>query len=76
MRNFFAVVIIIFIEALLYAGDYGVVKDGFPSWEERTVLVWTNRARSDPVADLKDCTVCADKDCYKPPQIPLLTIIT
>ncbi len=54
------------------AGDYGVVKNGFPSWAERTVLVWVNRARSDPVADLKDCTVCAEKDCYKNP-VPLLT---
>ncbi|MCX7942895.1 MAG: CAP domain-containing protein [Deltaproteobacteria bacterium] len=54
-----------------YSGDYGVVRDGFPSWEERTVLVWTNRARSDPVEDLKGCNVCADKDCYKTPSKPL-----
>lgn len=54
------------------AGDYGVVKDSFPSWEERTVLVWVNRARSDPVADLRDCNVCGEKDCYKSAS-PLLT---
>lgn len=64
------IVILLFTE-LGNAGDYGVVKDGFPSWEERTVLVWTNRARSDPVEDLKDCNVCADKDCYNKPSKPL-----
>ncbi len=28
----------------------GVPKDGFPSWQERVILVLTNRARSDPGA--------------------------
>jgi len=40
--------------------------DGFPSWEERVVHVWTNRARADPAADLASCTVCAERACYAP----------
>jgi hypothetical protein len=38
----------------------------FPSWEERVLLEWTNRARVDPRADLADCAECADRDCYAP----------
>ncbi|MGC8928560.1 MAG: CAP domain-containing protein [Myxococcota bacterium] len=67
----FLILLLLFIQNQVIAGDYGVVKDGFPSWEERTVLVYTNRARSDPVAELKGCNVCADKDCYKTPSKPL-----
>ena len=32
----------------------GVPKDGFPSWEERVILVLTNRARSDPGAQSQE----------------------
>lgn len=72
MKNLILIIyLILLLSNMAYAGDYGVVKNGFPSWEERTVLVWTNRARSDPVTDLKDCTVCADKDCYQTPSKPL-----
>jgi uncharacterized protein (TIGR03382 family) len=46
--------------------ELGEPTDGFPSWEERVVLVWSNRARSDPQADLSGCDVCAEKDCYDP----------
>jgi hypothetical protein len=56
------------------AGDvspYGEPENGFPNWEERMVLVMTNRARSDPDTDLADCPQCADADCYtvKPPLV-------
>lgn len=44
----------------------GEPMDGFPSWEERVVHVWTNRARADPAADLASCTVCAERACYSP----------
>lgn len=71
VRRIYVMIALFSMSEWLYAGDYGVVKNGFPSWEERTVLVWTNRARSDPVSDLKDCTVCAEKDCYVTPSKPL-----
>ncbi|MEO8875892.1 MAG: hypothetical protein ABI461_09915 [Polyangiaceae bacterium] len=38
--------------------------NGFPNWSERVLLEWTNRARSDPQADLGGCTSCGDKACY------------
>lgn len=44
----------------------GEPTDGFPSWGERVVFVWTNRARCDPAADLADCGVCAERACYSP----------
>ncbi|HEY8430844.1 MAG TPA: hypothetical protein VIL20_20835 [Sandaracinaceae bacterium] len=44
----------------------GEPRDGFPTWEERVVFVWTNRARADPAADLASCSVCAERDCYAP----------
>jgi hypothetical protein len=47
-------------------GLAGVPQDGFPSWAERVVLLWTNRARSDPQADLAACANCAEKACYQP----------
>lgn len=39
---------------------------GFPNWTERVMLEWTNRARSDPQADLAGCSAaaCPDKSCY------------
>jgi hypothetical protein len=40
--------------------------DGFPSWAERLVFEWTNRARSDPAADLASCAACAERGCYGP----------
>ena len=44
----------------------GEIRDGFPSWEERVVWVYTNRARAEPSAELADCAECADRDCYEP----------
>jgi hypothetical protein len=44
---------------------------GFPNWAERVFHTWTNRARSDPQAELAACSVCADQDCYQPqPPLP------
>jgi hypothetical protein len=48
------------------AAALGEPRDGFPTWEERVVHVWTNRARQDPAADLASCAVCAEKACYAP----------
>ncbi len=45
--------------------------DGYPSWAERVVHVWTNRARAEPVADLASCTACSERACYTTPTIPL-----
>jgi uncharacterized protein YkwD len=44
----------------------GEPMDGFPSWEERVIHQWTNRARADPAADLASCTQCAESACYSP----------
>jgi hypothetical protein len=38
----------------------------FPSWSERVLHAWTNRARADPRAELAGCSECADRDCYSP----------
>ncbi|MBW2731550.1 MAG: CAP domain-containing protein, partial [Deltaproteobacteria bacterium] len=43
----------------------GVPNKGFPSWQERMILMYTNRARADPAAELT-CTQCPDKACYTP----------
>jgi len=38
---------------------------GFPSWEERMLLVYVNRARADPAADLAGCgSNCGEAACY------------
>jgi dockerin type I repeat protein len=46
--------------------------NGFPNWQERLLLEWTNRARSDPQAELANCTTgnCLEKACYS--QMPPL----
>lgn len=51
----------------------GVPVAGFPSWEERVLLVLTNRARADPQADLADCPAgnCSERACYTQPLRPL-----
>jgi MYXO-CTERM domain-containing protein len=51
----------------------GVPQSGFPSWQERLLLVYVNRARADPPADLAGCTVCAEKACYPNPLTPVVT---
>jgi MYXO-CTERM domain-containing protein len=43
---------------------------GFPSWAERVVHQWMNRARADPAAELASCAGCGDRACY-PPVAPL-----
>lgn len=41
---------------------------GFPTWEERVVHTWTNRARSDPQFEMASCPAgnCPDAACYSP----------
>jgi hypothetical protein len=59
------------ILSLTLAGARGVPQDGYPSWSERTVQMYVNRARADPAADLAGCAQCAEKACYgaKPPMV-------
>ena len=45
--------------------------NGFPSWGERVVLEWVNRARVDPQTELANCAGCGERACYTP-QPPLL----
>lgn len=47
-------------------GEQGVPVNGFPSWNERMILVYTNRARSDPQAMLAGAPGIADAACYSP----------
>jgi hypothetical protein len=39
---------------------------GFPSWEERVLQEWVNRARVDPAMALAGCTQCGEAACYQP----------
>jgi hypothetical protein len=40
---------------------------GFPSWSERVIHQWINRARVDPQSELAACgPVCAERSCYGP----------
>lgn len=62
----------------------GVPQNGYPDWQERMVLVYTNRTRADPQADLAVCPTtgsttmynvtagpCAEKACYTTRRAPL-----
>ncbi|MBA3451954.1 MAG: hypothetical protein H0T42_02515, partial [Deltaproteobacteria bacterium] len=49
----------------------GVPQGGFPSWAERMTLVYVNRSRADPQADLAGCTVCAERACYPSAVTPV-----
>jgi hypothetical protein len=45
----------------------GEAVNGFPSWGERVVHEWMNRARSDPQAEMTACgSNCGDAPCYAP----------
>ena len=49
------------------ASAYGEEKAGFPNWEERVLLEWTNRARVEPSTEMTKCGApCAEGACYKP----------
>src|SRR5882724_6218802 len=52
----------------------GVPSNGFPSWQERMVLVYVNRARADPAADLAGCPNCAEAACYSQ-VVPLDSVL-
>jgi len=40
---------------------------GFPNWAERVLHEWTNRARSDPQAEMTACgSACGEGACYGP----------
>jgi uncharacterized protein YkwD len=41
--------------------------DGFPSWSERVMHAWANRARVDPQLEMTACgNACGEAACYKP----------
>jgi MYXO-CTERM domain-containing protein len=63
LRLAFAVLAIVASTTTAHA-QRGVPSNGFPSWQERVLLVYVNRARADPATDLAGCTQCADKACY------------
>ena len=45
----------------------GEAVNGFPNWNERVLLEWTNRARSDPQVEMASCGAnCGDASCYSP----------
>jgi hypothetical protein len=48
----------------------GEPQNGFPNWDERAILLWIDRGRADPQADLHggECNVAqiADVACYTP----------
>ncbi len=45
----------------------GEAANGFPNWNERVLLEWTNRARSDPQVEMTSCGPnCGDAACYIP----------
>lgn len=60
--------LLLLMPAVAAAAGYGVPQSGYPSWEERTVAVYVNRARADPAADLAGCasTSCLEWACYAP----------
>jgi len=49
-----------------HARAEGETVNGYPSWGERVLLEWMNRARSDPQADLAGCPSgsCKESACY------------
>jgi hypothetical protein len=49
-----------------WRAEVGEPSNGFPSWAERVIHLWTNRARSDPQTDLAACTGCPERSCYTP----------
>ncbi|MBW2232941.1 MAG: hypothetical protein JRG92_20750 [Deltaproteobacteria bacterium] len=64
--------------AVPFSGTFGQIDNlllvarepvnGFPKWEERVMLQWHNRARSDPQLELASCSPgdCPDAYCYAP----------
>ena len=66
-----ALLIALVCAPLAQAQNRGVPQNGFPSWQERMIAVYTNRARADPVTELAGCSVCAEKACYMSPMAPV-----
>lgn len=51
------------------AAGHGEAVGGFPSWPERVIHEWANRARVDPAIEMTACgAACADaaNNCYQP----------
>lgn len=45
----------------------GEATNGFPNWNERVLVEWVNRARSDPQVEMTACGAnCGDGACYAP----------
>ena len=54
------------------AARQGESINGFPSWQERVIHEWVNRARCDPQVEIAACGAnCAEGGCYAPkPPLP------
>jgi MYXO-CTERM domain-containing protein len=49
------------------AHAYGESVSGFPSWAERVMHQWSNRARADPQLEMSKCGQnCGEAACYSP----------
>jgi hypothetical protein len=49
------------------AHAYGESVSGFPSWAERVMHQWSNRARADPQFEMGECgNNCGEAACYAP----------
>jgi hypothetical protein len=62
----FAVMGVVCFLAFPLAGS-GEAVNGFPTWEERVIHQWINRARVEPQYEMSRCgAACAESACYKP----------
>src|SRR5262245_22021461 len=53
--------------AATLAHGYGESQNGFPSWNERVILEWINRARVEPQIEMTACGArCGEAACYAP----------
>lgn len=63
---------LLLVAGVASAADYDHLRagesiNGFPSWAERVIHEWINRARVDPQLEMARCgAACAEAACYKP----------
>jgi MYXO-CTERM domain-containing protein len=67
-----AVFVLLVLSTAAEAQTRGVPQNGFPTWQERMIYVYTNRSRCDPVTELAGCAACAEKACYSTPLQPVI----
>ena len=54
----------LFLSTTGQAWAYGEPVDGFPSYYERIIHVFTNQARANPYESLAGCSNCPDRSCF------------